>query len=169
MSKLKAIYPGSFDPVTMGHMDIIQRAGSIFDRLYVAVAVNNNKDSLFSPRQRVEFLQEATADLATVRVVSFQGLLVETALDLEARVIVKGLRAVSDYEYELQMAHINKKLGPHIETMFLPASTRYSYLSSSLVKEVAALGGCVETLVPAVIHDKVIRQFTSGNCGNEQS
>lgn len=167
MTKTKAIYPGSFDPVTMGHMDIIQRAGSIFDLLYVAVAANNSKDPVFSPRQRVELLQEATAGLPNVKVLSFQGLLVEAALQLDARVIIKGLRAVSDYEYELQMAHINKKLGPHIETMFLPASTRYSYLSSSLVKEVAALGGCVETLVPAVIHDKIISQLVSGHTENE--
>lgn len=159
---VKAIYPGSFDPVTMGHMDIIKRAAKIFAVVYVAVAENASKQGVFSPEQRVELLQAATEGISNVQIITFQGLLVEAARKWNAPVIIKGLRAVSDYEYELQMAHMNKKLSPDIETMFLTASTRYSYLSSSLVKEVAALGGCVRDLVPEVVHDRIISQLSAG-------
>ncbi len=157
---IKALYPGSFDPVTMGHMDIIRRASSIFDLLYVGVAANSNKKPAFDAGERVDFLHAAVEGIENVQVISFDRLLVDVARELGTQVIVKGLRAVSDYEYELQMAHINYKLAPDIETVFLAASTRYSYLSSSLVKEVAGLGGCVKDLVPPVVHDDIVRQLS---------
>ncbi len=160
---IKALYPGSFDPVTMGHMDIIRRASSICDLLYVGVAVNFNKKPAFTAGERVRFLEASLEGFKNVKVISFDKLLVDVARELGTQVIVKGLRAISDYEYELQMAHINYKLAPDIETVFLAASTRYSYLSSSLVKEVAGLGGCVKDLIPPKVHDDIVRQLSKSH------
>lgn len=154
-----AIYPGSFDPVTMGHFDIIQRSAQIFDYLYVAVATNPGKNPIFSIEQRLEYLREITTSIRNVEVITFDGLLVEAAQKNNARIIIKGLRAISDFEYEFQMALMNKKLGEEVETLFMATSTKYSYLSSSLVKEVARLGGCIRDLVPEAVHDKIFNQL----------
>jgi pantetheine-phosphate adenylyltransferase len=154
-----AIYPGSFDPVTMGHLDIIRRSAAIFDMVYVAVATNSSKDPVFSVDQRLKFLGQATRDVKNVQVITFDGLLVDAANKNNARIIIKGLRAISDFEYEFQMALMNKKLGENVETLFMATNTNYSYLSSSLVKEVARLGGCIRDLVPEVVHDEIFTQL----------
>jgi pantetheine-phosphate adenylyltransferase len=144
-----AVYPGSFDPVTSGHFDIIGRAAGMFDTVIVLVAVNSTKTPLFSAAERVDMLRAACADFANVRVDSLaDGLLVEYAVQQGARVIVKGLRAVSDFEYEFQMTLLNRRLEPGVETVFLMTSAEYSYLSSSIVKEIGRLGGNVNGLVP---------------------
>jgi pantetheine-phosphate adenylyltransferase len=144
---LTALCPGTFDPVTNGHLDIIGRAAQCFDAVVVGVLENPSKQPLFDLGERVAMLEEACAALPGVRVGSFRGLLVEYAISQRATVIVKGLRAVSDYEYEIQMAQMNHRLGG-VETLFMPTSPKWSFLSSSLVKEVARFGGDVEGLVP---------------------
>ncbi|HEY7400319.1 MAG TPA: pantetheine-phosphate adenylyltransferase [Actinomycetota bacterium] len=144
---LTALCPGTFDPVTNGHLDIIERASGCFDAVLVGVLENPAKAPLFALDQRVGMLEEACTDLGNVRIASFRGLLVEYAHQQQATVIVKGLRAVSDYEYEIQMAQMNHRLGG-VETLFMPTSPKWSFLSSSLVKEVARFGGDVEGLVP---------------------
>jgi len=154
-----AIYPGSFDPVTMGHYDVIKRSAKVFDFVYVAVAVNSNKKPVFSTKQRIEYLQTVTGSLKNVEIVTFNGLLVDAAKKYNAGIIIKGLRAISDFEYEFQMALMNKKLGEDVETLFMATSTNYSYLSSSLVKEVARLGGSIKDLVPAAVHDEIYSQL----------
>ena len=143
-----AIVPGSFDPVTNGHLDIIERASALFQRVTVAIAVNSAKEPLFTMEERMEMIREVTSHLPNVEVDSFTGLLVEHAASRGASVIVKGLRAVSDFEYELQMALMNRRQRPEVETVFMMTGTEYSYLSSSIVKEIARLGGSVEGLVP---------------------
>jgi pantetheine-phosphate adenylyltransferase len=143
-----AIVPGSFDPVTNGHLDIIERAAALFERVTVAIAVNSAKAPLFTMEERMEMIREVTKHLPNVEVDSFNGLLVEHAVSRGASVIVKGLRAVSDFEYELQMALMNRRQRPEVETVFMMTGTEYSYLSSSIVKEIARLGGSVEGLVP---------------------
>jgi pantetheine-phosphate adenylyltransferase len=144
---LTALCPGTFDPVTNGHLDVIGRAASMFDGVVVAVLDNPSKTPLFAVDERIALLESALADLANIRVAAFGGLLVEFAREQGAQVIVKGLRAVSDYEYEIQMAQMNQRIG-EIETLFMSTSPKWSFLSSSLVKEVARLGGDVEGLVP---------------------
>ncbi len=144
---LTALCPGTFDPVTNGHLDVIGRAAGMFDGVVVAVLENPSKAPLFTIEERVSLLHEALADQPTVRVASFGGLLVDFARAQDARMIVKGLRAVSDYEYEIQMAQMNQRIGG-VETLFMATSPKWSFLSSSLVKEVARLGGDVEGLVP---------------------
>ena len=146
-----AIYPGSFDPVTNGHLDIIERGSNIFARVIVAVVRNLRKDPFFTSEERVEMLREATASWSNVEVDSFEGLLVSYVLARKAQVILRGIRAVTDYEYEFQMALMNRRLQPSIETMFMMPAEAYSYLSSSVVKEVAVLGGSVSGLVPPVV------------------
>lgn len=148
MKPVIAIYPGSFDPVTFGHLDIIKRGCQLFDLVVVAVARNPSKHPLFSVHQRVRQIQEATRHLSNVEVDSFDSLTVTYARVRQAQVLLRGLRAVSDFEMELQMAHTNKTLSDDIETVFLATSTEYSYLSSSLVKEIAKFGGPVDHLVP---------------------
>lgn len=150
-----AVYPGSFDPVTNGHLDIIERAAKIFDLLIVTVFRNAGKNPLFTMEERVELLREATAHIPNVRIDSFNGLLTEYARKQGARVVIKGLRAVSDFDYELQMALMNKKLDPELETLFMMTGQKYSYLSSSIVKELASFGGCVEGLVPPNVAKKL--------------
>lgn len=143
-----AIYPGSFDPITKGHVDIIERGCQLFERVIVAVLRNPNKMPLFTVQQRLDQIKRATLHLSNVEVDSFDGLTVEYAQKRQAKVLLRGLRAVSDFEAELQMAHTNKTLLPQIETVFLATSTEYSFLSSSLVKEVARFGGFIDHLVP---------------------
>lgn len=143
-----ALYPGSFDPITLGHLDIIERGSKLFDRVIVVVFRNPNKTPLFSLQQRTELIQRSTQHLPNVEVESFDGLTVTYAQIRQAKVLLRGLRAVSDFEMELQMAHINKTLLADIETVFLATSTEYSYLSSSVVKEIARFGGPIDHLVP---------------------
>ncbi len=145
------IYPGSFDPPTNGHLDLITRASELFDELVVAILRHDSKQLLFPVEERLEMIREAAAHLSNVTVDSFDGLLVDYARRKNARFILRGIRAVSDYEYELQMALMNRKLDPHIETVFMLPAETYSYLSSRLVKEVLRLGGDVHDLVPPLV------------------
>jgi len=159
-----AVYPGSFDPITMGHLDIIERASDVFDEVIVGVFVNPDKKSLFTTDERVELIKRVTSKYQNVTVQSCSGLLVHFMKEHNAKVIVKGLRAVSDFEYEFQMSMMNNKLDPTIETVFMMTSVKYSYLSSSSVRQVAMFGGCVQGLVP----DEIIKDImdkTSNNLG----
>lgn len=151
------ICPGSFDPVTRGHIDIINRAARMFDCVIVGVLVNSAKIPSFSIEERISFLKEATKELDNVRVVSFDGLLAEYCRQNNVDAVVRGLRAVSDFEYEFQMALTNKKLNPQLETIFLSADADAMYLSSSMVREVASMGGDISNFVPECIHDKIVR------------
>lgn len=155
MPEITAIYPGSFDPVTNGHLDLIERASRLFDRLIVALLLNPEKDPLFTVEERVEMLREVVRPLPNVEVATFEGLLVDYARRRGARVLLRGIRAVSDYEYELQMALMNRQLQPEIETVFMLPAEAYSYLSSRLVKEVARLGGSIKELVPPPIAERI--------------
>ena len=148
---IRAIYPGSFDPVTLGHLDIINRASRTVVVLFVGVLNNGGKTPLFSIEERVNMLNEVTGDLPNVKVMSFSGLLVDFAKHTQATVIVRGLRAISDFDYELQMAQTNRKLNPDVDTMFLATSLEYAYLSSTTVKEVASFGGDLREFVPECI------------------
>jgi len=153
MKSVTAIYPGSFDPVTNGHLDLIQRGAKIFDRLVVAVLRNLEKQPLFKASERVDMLREVTKPWPNVEVDVFEGLLMDYARHKDAQVILRGIRAISDYEYELQMALMNRKLEPRIETVFMMPAEAFSYLSSRLVREIAQLGGSVKDLVPPVIEE----------------
>ncbi len=153
------IYPGSFDPVTNGHMDIIERASRICDKLIVAVLISHTKQPLFSMDERVGLLKRAVKHLDNVEIECFSGLLVDFVANKKANVIVKGLRAVSDFEYELQMALLNQKMAPDIETMFMMSNINFSFLSSSMVKELARYGGNIKGLVPECIEEDVIKKF----------
>jgi pantetheine-phosphate adenylyltransferase len=155
MTPVTAIYPGSFDPVTNGHLDLIARGAKIFERLIVAVLQNREKEPLFEVPERVEMLREATRDWGNVEVDVFNGLLMDYAREKKARVILRGIRAISDYEYELQMALMNRKLAPEIETVFMLPGEKYSYLSSRLVREISQLGGPVKDLVPAFVEERL--------------
>ncbi len=164
MTELKiGIYPGSFDPITYGHVDIIERSAKLFDRLIVAVLSNPRKTPLFTVEERIEMIQESVKNMPNVEIDTFSGLLIDFARLKKADVIVKGLRAVSDFEYELQMALMNKKLDEHIETIFIMTSSKYSYLSSSVVKEVASFGGCVATVVPPLVEKRLKDKFKIDN------
>ncbi len=156
-----AVYPGSFDPITNGHLDIIKRASAIFDEVIVAVATNSSKKPLFTIEERISIINDIVKEHPNVKVSTFQGLLVNYCNEVGANVIIKGLRAVSDFEYEFQMASINKKLGDHIETLFMMTSTKYSYLSSSLVKEIASLDGNISDLVPPEIVTCLLKKINS--------
>lgn len=156
-----AVYPGSFDPCTNGHLDVITRSAKIFDRLIVAVLTNVNKTPTFTASERIGFLKSVSAGINNIEIVAFSGLLADFARDVNASVIIKGLRAVSDFEYEFQMALTNSKLNPNIETLFMTTSTNNMYLSSSVVKEIARYGGALCGMVPkeiqADIYDKLRR------------
>ncbi|NLJ57038.1 MAG: pantetheine-phosphate adenylyltransferase [Firmicutes bacterium] len=156
---VKAVYPGSFDPVTKGHLDIIERASKVFDRLIVAVLENPRKNALFSMEERVKMLEETTSSYGNVDVDYYQGLLVEYAENNSLAIIVKGLRAISDFEFEFQMALINKKLNRNVDTMFMMTDYKYSFISSSLVKEVASYGGDISELVPPQVYEIIINKI----------
>ena len=153
--RITAVYPGSFDPVTNGHLDLIERGAIIFDRVVVAVTHNLEKDPLFGIQERIEMLEAVTNEWKNVAVEMFDGLLVDYARAKGARVIMRGIRAVSDYEYELQMAMMNRKIEPQIETVFMLPGEPYSYLSSRLVKELARLGGPAKGLVPPLVEERL--------------
>lgn len=153
-----AVYPGSFDPVTNGHLDIIQRASCIFDKLIVAVLENPQKTPMFTKTERVAMLKEVTGGISNVEVESFSGLLIHYMNAKNAKVIIKGLRAVSDFEYEFQMAMLNNKLDPEVETLFMMTNNKYSYLSSSAVKQIAMFGGCIKELVPDSVLTQILRK-----------
>ena len=155
MKHVIAIYPGTFDPVTNGHLDLIQRGAKIFDELVVAILRNPEKDPLFALEERIEMLERMTVNFDNVRVETFDGLLVEYASRQHATAVLRGIRAVSDYEYELQMALMNRKLNPKIETIFMMPAEAYSYLSSRLVREIGQLGGSVHGLVPELVEERL--------------
>ena len=155
----RAIYPGSFDPITAGHLDVIHRAARLFDELIVAVAFNDQKKTMFTAEERVALIRETTADVPNIRVASFNGLLVEFARAENAVAVVRGLRAISDFEFEFQMALMNRKLDPAIETIFLTPREEYTYLSSRIVKEIARLGGNVEAFVPPSVARALREKF----------
>jgi pantetheine-phosphate adenylyltransferase len=156
-----AVYPGSFDPPTNGHVDIILRGARLFDRIVVAILVNAEKSPLFSMDERVEILREVFRDHASVEVDTFDGLLVEYVERRRAQVIVRGLRAVSDFEFEFQMALMNQRLSPRIETVFMMPAEQYTYISSRLIKEVFALGGRVQGLVPELVEQRLRAKVTA--------
>ena len=150
-----AVYPGSFDPVTMGHLDIVERTSQIFDKVIIGVLNNREKSPLFSVEERVNMLKEVTADLPNVEVQSFAGLLIDFVRKNEAQIIVRGLRAITDFEYELQMAQTNRVMAPEVDTLFLTTNLRYSYLSSSIVKEIAAGGGDISAFVHPYVAERM--------------
>jgi pantetheine-phosphate adenylyltransferase len=156
---IRAVYPGSFDPVTNGHIDLIQRSAALFDKVIVAILKNTEKAPLFTVEERMEMLEQATRDLKNVSVTSFEGLLVDFVEQLEASVIVRGIRAVSDYEYELQMALMNRRLSNRVETVFMLPAESYSFLSSKLVKEIAQHGGSIQGFVPADVETRLHSKF----------
>lgn len=156
-----AVYPGSFDPVTHGHLDIILRGSRIFDKIIVLVSRNSKKSPLFTVEERLTLLREVTKEIENVEVDGFDGLLVEYMKQKNAEAIIKGLRAVSDFEYEMQMASINRKLNAEVETFFMMTNHKYSYLSSSIVKEVARYHGSVTGLVPEIVESALIHKYQS--------
>ena len=150
-----AIVPGSFDPVTNGHLDIIKRTSGLFDTVYVSILSNSSKTPLFTIEERINLIERVTKEIPNVKVGSFTGLLVDYAREKKAKFIVKGLRAVSDYEYEVQMSLTNKQLAPEIETFFITTNSKYAYLSSSIVKEIAKYGGDITEMVPPEIIEDI--------------
>ena len=157
MSKTRVIYPGTFDPITNGHIDLVTRAARMFDEVVVAIAIGHHKNPVFSLEERVELAKDSLSHLNNVEFVGFDGLLVNFFHEQNATAVLRGLRAVSDFEYEFQMALLNKSLKPQIETLFMMTDSKYSYISSSMVKEVARLGGSLDELVPELVA-KVLRQ-----------
>lgn len=155
MKKVIAIYPGSFDPLTNGHLDLIERGSKIFDELIVAILRNSEKTPLFSLGERRQMLEAMTERWNNVRVDTFEGLMVDYAMRVEATAVLRGIRAISDYEYELQMALMNRKLAPNLETVFMMPAEAYSYLSSRLVREIAQLGGPISGLVPELVEQRL--------------
>jgi pantetheine-phosphate adenylyltransferase len=155
LAKGIAVYPGSFDPPTNGHLDLIERGSKIFEELVVAILRNSEKSPMFSVAERLEMLRELTADLKNVRLDTFDGLMVQFAKSIDATCVLRGIRAISDYEYELQMALMNRRLEPSLETVFMMPADKYSYVSSRLVREVAQAGGPVKGLVPELVEQKL--------------
>jgi len=154
-----AVYPGTFDPITNGHLDIIKRAKNIIDELIVAVTAETNKETLFDVRERTEMIRESINGIKNIKVLPFSGLLINFMKKNNASIIIRGMRAISDFEHESQLALMNKKLAPEIETIFMVTGSRYSYLNSSIVKEIASLEGCVKQLVPEIVEDKLRKKF----------
>ena len=163
----KAVYPGSFDPVTLGHIDVIERASKLFDHLTIAVLKNISKTPLFTVEERVEMLKEVTKHIPNVEIKTFGGLTVDFAKECEAAAMVRGLRAVTDFEYELQIAQLNRILNQDVDTVFLITDLKYAYLSSSSVKEVAAYGGDISQFVTPYVEEKVKHKFERINKGKE--
>jgi len=163
----RAVYPGSFDPVTNGHLDVIERASRLFDEVIVAVAFNDEKNPLFASSKRIELLEGVVGGMGNVRVVEFQGLLIDYAHAQQATAIVRGLRAISDFEFEFQMALMNRKLNPEVETVFMMPREEYTYLSSRIVKEIARLGGNVGAFVPHSIAVALKERFSELDAQNE--
>lgn len=159
MTEKIAVVPGSFDPITKGHLDIIRRAADVFDVVYVAVLNNSAKQPLFSVEERQELIREVTKDLPNLRIETSSGLLIDYAREKNAKAIVRGLRAVSDFEYEMQITSMNRVLDENIETFFIMTKNQYSFLSSSIVKEVAKYGGDVSELVPAIVEQALKQKF----------
>ncbi len=160
----KAIYPGSFDPVTFGHLDVIHRASTMFDELVVSVLNNKAKSPLFSAEERVKMLQEATKDISNIKITSFSGLLIDYAKEIDVHIAIRGLRAITDFEYELQIAQTNRKLSEgELDTVFLTTSLEYAYLSSSSVKEIASFGGDVSQCVPPFVMEKIYNRYREIN------
>ena len=157
----RAIYPGSFDPITMGHLDIIERSAKLFDEVIVALLLNLDKQPMFTTDERVEMIREVIP-LSNVRVDTFKGLLVHYAVQQQAQFVVRGIRAISDYEYELQMALMNRRLEHNVETVFLMAGEEYSYISSRLIKEVFKLGGSIKGLVPELVEKRMRDKIAAG-------
>ena len=158
-----AVYPGSFDPITNGHVDIIKRGLRMFDELIILIARNPNKKSLFTVEERLEMIREVVRDFKNVRVDSFNGLLVEYVKEAGANVILRGLRALSDFEYEFQLALINRRLNRDLETVFLMSGFKWFYTSSKIINEAASLGGSVKGMVPEVVHQKLLQKFSCRN------
>ena len=156
---ITAVYPGTFDPITSGHYDLIERAARFYNRLVIAVADNRNKQSLFSLDERVALAKEVTADLSNVEVIGFSGLLVDFVRQIDGNVLLRGLRAVSDFEYEFQLASMNRKLAPEVETMFMTPAENYAFISSSLVREISALGGDVSEFVHPKVQASLKQKF----------
>ena len=155
-----AVYPGTFDPFTNGHRDLVQRAASnIFDKIYICVAENAKKDALFSMSERIDLAKKSLADVKNIEVIGFSGLLVDFAKELDAKVILRGLRVVSDFEYEFQMSSMNKKLNENIESIFLTPSESYAFLSSTLVKEIAELGGNISGFVSPAVKEALKEKY----------
>ncbi|WP_456433619.1 pantetheine-phosphate adenylyltransferase [Thermosulfuriphilus sp.] len=167
MKERIAIYPGTFDPITNGHLDVIQRAVRLFDRLIVAIGLNPAKKPLFSLEERLEMIRHTVSHIEKVEVDYFQGLLVEYAREKEACAVIRGLRAVSDFEYEFQIALMNRKLCPEIETVFLMPGARWIFISSSIIKEVARFGGCLDGLVPEFVKER-LKERLSARCPGEE-
>jgi len=161
MSKKIAVYPGSFDPITFGHLDIIDRGLKIFDEVIIAVAANSTKSALFTIDERISLINQVLADNERARVDTFDGLLIDYVLSQKATVIIRGLRAVSDFEYEFQIAQMNRSISQDVETLFMMTSVPYSYLSSSIVKEVSSLKGPVDGLVPSIVKQALADKFSS--------
>lgn len=157
--KTKVICPGSFDPVTLGHIDIITRASKMFDHVVVGVLNNLAKTPSFTTEERIQLLRKSTEGIGNIEIVGFDGLLADYARDNGITAIVKGLRAVSDFEYEFQQALTNKKLNPELETVFLTSNSDFMYLSSSIVKQVASLGGDISSFVPECVHDEILKRL----------
>ena len=155
----RAVYPGSFDPVTFGHLDIIERSANLVNELIVGVLINHAKTPLFSVEERVNMLQEVTAGLSNVRVLAFSGLSVDFVKECNANFIVRGLRAITDFEYELQMAHTNRIMNGDIDTLFLTTNLKYAYISSTTVKEVAYYGGDISHFLPEAVVDRIYRKI----------
>ncbi len=153
------ICPGSYDPITLGHIDVINRASTLFDKVIVVVLINHKKTYSFTPEERVEFIKKSVAHLKNVEVDFYDGLLADYAKKHNAYAIVKGLRAMSDFEYEFQMALANRKLNPDVETLFLTTKSEYMYLSSSMIKQIASMGGDISEFVPSVIHNSIIERL----------
>ena len=158
-----AVYPGSFDPITNGHLNIIERATKIFDKIIVGVANNSKKSTLFSAPERIDMLKEVTKNLEKVKIQSFSGLLIDFMKSNKASIIIRGMRAISDFEHESQLALMNKRLAPEIETIFMVTCSKYSYLDSSIVKEIASLNGCINQLVPEIVEKKLREKLFNKN------
>ncbi len=157
---ITAIYPGTFDPITDGHLDLILRASKLFHKVIVAVAENKGKTPLFSTKERVDMVVEVTAHLPNVSIIGFGNLLVDCAKEQQANVVLRGLRAVSDFEYEFQLAGMNRRLSPELETMFLTPAEQYEFISSSMIREIAKLNGDVSSFVPACVEQKLIKKLS---------